>query len=88
MRTTAFLDKIGNVSDGNTRLFGVRRSKRSSANETPEPLPKLDSAVASRDVTARLIADVMAASCHPRSLSALVRLKFLGTLRDHLELRR
>jgi hypothetical protein len=42
------------------------RKNLGTAGEPPEPLPKLDSAVAVRDATARLIADVVAGKLSPK----------------------
>ena len=50
------------------------RSKRGSAGEVPEPLPKLDSAEAVRDATARLIADLMAGKVSPKIAAGVASL--------------
>ncbi len=50
------------------------RSKRPSAAETVDPLPKLETAIAVRDAVAQLIADVYAGRLHPRIASGLAPL--------------
>jgi hypothetical protein len=50
------------------------RSKRPSAAETVDPLPKLETAIAVRDAVARLIADTYAGRLQPRIASGLAPL--------------
>jgi hypothetical protein len=50
------------------------RSKYGLAGEPPEPLPKLDSAVAVRDMIARLIADVIAGKLSPKIATGVAQL--------------
>lgn len=66
------------------------RSKRPSAVETGDPLPKLDSAIAVRDAVAQLIADVYAGKLHPRvaaSLAPLMNLQLRAIETTDLEQR-
>jgi hypothetical protein len=50
------------------------RSKRPSAVETVDPLPKLETAIAVRDAVAQLIADVYGGRVQPRIASGLAPL--------------
>jgi len=50
------------------------RSKRPSAVETVDPLPKLETAIAVRDAVAQLIADLYAGRLQPRIASGLAPL--------------
>jgi len=50
------------------------RSKRLSATESADPLPKLDNAIAVRDAVAQLIADAYAGKLHPRVAACLAPL--------------
>jgi len=50
------------------------RSKRPSASETADPLPKLETATAVRDAVAQLIVDVYAGKLHPRVAAGLAPL--------------
>lgn len=50
------------------------RSKRYSAAESVDPLPKLETAVAVRDTVARLIEDVYSGKLHPRIAAGLAPL--------------
>jgi general stress protein YciG len=50
------------------------RSKRPSASETADPLPKLETAIAVRDAVARLIKEVYAGKLDPRVAAGLAPL--------------
>lgn len=50
------------------------RSKRYSAGENADPLPTLDSALAVREASERLIADVYSGKLHPKIASSLAPL--------------
>jgi hypothetical protein len=53
--------------------IGGRRNRR-SADQTGDPLPTLDTAMAVRDTVARLIADVYAGRINPRTAAGLAPL--------------
>jgi len=64
------------------------RSKGRAAAENSEPLPTVDTAIAVRDLVARLIADVHTGKLHPRvaaSLAPLMNLQLRAIETSNLE---